>query len=153
MPFLYTLIWVLFSFILCGVAYFNFEAGFFTLVWNADASGLSFVIMALFTFAHIMVGKAIFTSDNNYCRVDERSLDVPYEISEVCMKLGLLGTVFGFILMTASFTTVDFSQVENIKQLFTLATNGMSTALFTTFFGLAANIVIRAQCFLAGRID
>jgi MotA/TolQ/ExbB proton channel family len=56
------------------------------------------------------------------------------------IKLGMLGTVIGFIVMSSSIAaspSFDFDQVQNLLKLMT---QGMAIALYTTLVGLVANL-------------
>lgn len=138
--------WLTCLLLFLGGLYFSFEAGFLSFVWSIDASKLSFIILFLFFFAYFRLG--YFLYQENYT---SENLDPGYEIADISMALGMLGTVIGFIIMTTSFTLVDFSNVENVKNLFALATEGMSTALYTTVFGLTSSIILRTFHYIAER--
>ena len=142
------LYWFLLLLVMVGIAYFSFEAGFFDYIWHIDSSKLCFVILTLFTIAYLKLGQLCFVYDYKGKRIELNDLDLGYEAADMSMALGMLGTVIGFIVMSSSFTSIDFSNIENIKDLFKLATSGMSTALYTTAFGLVSNIVLRAVYFL-----
>ena len=143
-------VWFLSLATLFGGGYFAFEAGFFHHVYEVDASKLCFVILALFLFGYCRLGYMLFNYDDNDITTDQ--LDTGFELADMSMATGMLGTVIGFIIMSTSFTTVDFSDIENIKDLFKLATDGMSTALYTTAFGLVSSIILRASHFITQRV-
>lgn len=134
-------LWFLLLAALLGVTYFGFEAGLLAHVWDVDVSKLSFVITVLFYSFYLRLGYLIYRDDETTVE----DLEPGYEAAEMSMALGMLGTVIGFIMMTGSFAGVDFSSIENVKQLFELATTGMSTALYTTAAGLVSSIVLRAS--------
>ena len=145
-------IWFLLLMTMVGVAYFSFEAGFFHHVWSVDVSKLCFVILAFFLFGYSRMGYLLYCTDTGKLKsLTKDHLDTGYEIADMCMAFGMLGTVIGFIIMSSSFTTVDFSDIENIKDLFKLATDGMSTALYTTAFGLVSSIILRGTHFIVDR--
>jgi len=144
--------WFVLLVFMLGGAYFSFEAGFFHYVWDADVSKICFIILTLFLFGYCRLGYLLHSHDpDNLKSITNKQLDTGYEIADMCMALGMLGTVIGFIVMSSSFTTVDFSDVENIKDLFKLATDGMSTALYTTAFGLVSSIILRGTHFIVDR--
>lgn len=82
----------------------------------------------------------------------EDTLKNPHNIGWFCtdimIKLGLLGTIIGFVLMLGSVVNVsdfDASAMQNIlKQM----SSGMGTALYTTFAGLVCSILTAAQFFM-----
>ena len=66
-------------------------------------------------------------------------------LNGLLLKLGLLGTVVGFIIMTVNVsasTSFDASQAQAILKAMT---RGMGVALYTTLIGLIGNIVLGWQ--------
>ena len=141
------MLWFLSFLGILGITYFSFEGGLLSYIWNVDISKLSFVILVLFFSFYIRLG---YLTYNEYT-VNLSDLEPGYEAAEMSMALGMLGTVIGFIAMTSSFAGVDFSNVENVKELFEIATTGMSTALYTTAVGLISSLVLRASHYLFQR--
>lgn len=66
-------------------------------------------------------------------------------IADLMIRLGLLGTVVGFILMLGSMSTVENVDIHTVQQLLTNMSDGMRTALYTTFAGLSAGILLSFQ--------
>jgi biopolymer transport protein ExbB/TolQ len=64
------------------------------------------------------------------------------------LKLGLLGTVIGFILMLSSIQSIDSFDVETLKGALTSMSGGMGVALFTTLFGLVGGILLKLQYYI-----
>lgn len=134
------------SFILLTVGYFLFEASIFSMMYQGDFTRISFIIVGLFIWQHYRLGINLWSYNKGY-PITNKELNIGFEMSDNVMTLGMIGTVLGFIHMTASFVRVDFSDIANIQELFVLATSGMSTALYTTLAGLVAHILIRASYF------
>lgn len=138
-------------------AYFSYEIGLLHALDAADKSKLSWLNIAIFTLFYLRLGykltKDYLKTRNELdpCVISQRELDPGYEAAEYCMGIGMLGTVIGFILMTSSMAGVDFSNIENVKQMFTVATSGMSTALLTTAVGIVASFALRFSHYVAGR--
>jgi hypothetical protein len=130
-------------------SYFSYELGYFEFLNNADKSKLSWLNLLVFVIAYLRLGWLLLTNSDR--KLTEKDLDPGFEAAEYCMAIGMLGTVIGFILMTTSMAGVDFSDTENIKQLFSLSTKGMSTALFTTAVGIVNSVFLRFSHYLAGR--
>jgi hypothetical protein len=138
------IVWLSGLLILIISAYFSYELGYFLFLAEADKSMLSWVNLAIFLVFYLRLGFCIKRYDT-----DKEALDAGYEAAEYCMAIGMLGTVIGFIIMTYGMAGVDFGNVENIKQLFAMATKGMSTALFTTAVGLVTSLLLRLSHYLA----
>ena len=64
------------------------------------------------------------------------------------LKLGLLGTIVGFILMLAPISNLDAYDVSTLKTALSSMSGGMAIALFTTLAGLVGGILLRTQYYL-----
>ena len=135
--------WLFFIGILFILLYYLYELNYLSYVWTADKTKLSFLILAIFLYGIFRPSKKIILNK----KIIEKDVIIGYELCDINMALGMVGTVIGFIIMLFSFTTIDFSNIENIKGLFKHATTGMSTALYTTLFGLTTSILLRLMYF------
>lgn len=61
------------------------------------------------------------------------------------IKLGLLGTVVGFILMLTSIGSLDSLDIDQVQQLMQRMTQGMMVALNTTLLGLIGSLILGMQ--------
>ena len=57
--------------------------------------------------------------------------------SDALMKLGLLGTIIGFILMLAPIAGLDAADRASVKSSMGLMSDGMAVAMYTTLTGLS----------------
>ena len=71
--------------------------------------------------------------------------------AQLLIKLGLLGTVIGFILMLSSITGTASFEPEHAHELFSEMTRGMRVALNTTLVGLLGTILLGFQYLLLDR--
>ena len=67
------------------------------------------------------------------------------------IKLGLLGTVIGFVLMLRSVSGLDSLDIADIKQLMQQMTQGMGIAMNTTLVGLVCSLLLGLQYLLLDR--
>jgi MotA/TolQ/ExbB proton channel family protein len=67
---------------------------------------------------------------------------------DTLMKLGLVGTIIGFIMMLAPIAGLDTGDRGSIKSSMTLMSDGMAVAMYTTLAGLAASILVSLQYYL-----
>ena len=67
------------------------------------------------------------------------------------LKLGLLGTVVGFILMINALTEVKTIEYADLKDLISNMALGMGIALTTTVVGLVSSILLGIQCLFLDR--
>ena len=67
------------------------------------------------------------------------------------IKLGLLGTVIGFVVMLSSITAVESLEISQIQLLMQTMTGGMRIALNTTIFGLVCSMLAGLQYLMLDR--
>lgn len=88
-------------------------------------------------------------------QVYEAKLKGPHEIGWFCtdimIKLGLLGTIIGFVLMLSSVANVEDFDVSTMQKVLRLMSTGMGTALYTTLAGLVFSMLTAAQYYLLDR--
>jgi len=65
--------------------------------------------------------------------------------SDTLMKLGLLGTIIGFIMMLAPIAGLDPENREAVRASMSSMSDGMAVAMYTTLAGLAASILVKIQ--------
>jgi hypothetical protein len=68
--------------------------------------------------------------------------------SDTLMKLGLLGTIIGFIMMLAPIAGLDPSDRATIRSSMNLMSDGMAVAMYTTLAGLVGSILVRIQYYM-----
>jgi hypothetical protein len=68
--------------------------------------------------------------------------------SDSLMKLGLLGTIIGFIIMLAPIAGLDAADHASVKSSMGLMSDGMAIAMYTTLTGLIGSVLLQAQYFL-----
>lgn len=67
------------------------------------------------------------------------------------IKLGLLGTVVGFIVMSLQIGRMPSFDLDQVQNLLKQMTQGMAIALYTTLAGLVANLWLGLQLMLLDR--
>lgn len=70
---------------------------------------------------------------------------VGWLVADLMVKLGLLGTVIGFIAMLGALTTMGSFDVAAVQGLLLDMSTGMRIALFTTLSGLSAGVLLGIQ--------
>src|ERR1700739_93767 len=68
--------------------------------------------------------------------------------SDTLMKLGLLGTIIGFIIMLAPIATLDAADKVAMKSSMGMVSAGMAVAMYTTLAGLVGSILVRIQYYM-----
>jgi hypothetical protein len=141
--------WWLFTMMVVAGTIVAMFAGVFELVWAADVTYLSFVIMTLAVGMTIRCGILTYNAAKAPDKITLENLSVLKESGElsasICARLGLVGTVIGFIIMLSSFATVDFTDVASTQTLIKSMSMGMGVALWTTLIGQICSIVVNIQ--------
>jgi hypothetical protein len=126
----------------------------YEIVWNADQTKISYGILALFGAVSVFCGREAWKlSKLKRDNLDaEPSLKTKYETgwfaSEICLTLGLIGTVSGFILMLyGAFSDLNISDPNSVQESLGKMSIGMSTALYTTLVGLICSVLLKLQFF------
>ena len=65
--------------------------------------------------------------------------------SDLVMKLGLFGTIVGFIMMLAPIANLNAEDQAAIKSSMSLMSEGMAVAMYTTLTGLVGSILIKIE--------
>ena len=68
--------------------------------------------------------------------------------ADTMIKLGLLGTIVGFILMLGPIAALKADDEASVRAAMAVMSEGMSVAMYTTLAGLVGSILLRAQYFL-----
>ena len=76
---------------------------------------------------------------------------VGWFITGLLIKLGLLGTVVGFVMMLGSMTELSSLDIAQVQTLMQQMTQGMKIALNTTIIGLVGSIFLGLQYLILDR--
>jgi hypothetical protein len=68
--------------------------------------------------------------------------------SDSLMKLGLLGTIIGFIIMLAPIAGIDATDRAIMKSSMGLMSDGMAIAMYSTLAGLVGSILLKIQYYM-----
>lgn len=130
-----------------GLFYAAYESFLTVQIWEADKSKLILVVLGIFVYSFWKLGHLLHNGN-----ITVKDIENGYEACDLSMAVGMLGTVVGFILMTRAFNGVEIVDVSSVKELISLAIQGMSTALYTTAAGLTSSIILRVCYFVTGRV-
>ena len=117
---------------------------------KSDVSHLTIVIMALYVVVSGMVGRLCYKADraggNTSKDIDKRGelsrrADIGWFAAEHFFSLGLLGTVFGLCVATA--TSLDVG--TEISDIVSGLKVGLNTAFYTTICGIIFSLSLQTQ--------
>jgi len=126
----------------CGIAsYFGVVKD----IYQKDYSYLCFVIFGLYVCFSFINGWIAYSLDSGK-QYNEKDLESSWFVSELCLSLGMIGTVVGFIGMLQGFSG-NTEGAKALQKLLSDMSYGMSTALYTTLAGLIFGNLLKVQCF------
>ena len=135
--------WLIFCLTLLGFGtlyYFNMHSQ----LYSADVTKLSFLIIIIFVFTSVWIGRKTYDLEAN--SVIDDKIDVGWFVAETCLALGMVGTVTGFLYMLGTaFENIDITDATTLQDALASMAKGMSTALYTTLTGLIASLIIKVQ--------
>ena len=147
--------WLFITVVLAAVAYMLIE-GVFVSIWQNDSTKLSFLLLGLFVVMSAWCGYKTWTlsrfideggDEPHLIDRIERLMEVGWFTSDLCLTIGMVGTVVGFIMMLSGFATVNIAEVQTVQSLIKALGVGMSTALYTTLAGLICGALLKIQYF------
>ena len=156
--------------------YVLYDLNFLNLILVSDKSKISMLILTIYLVAtmHWMYVARNLDSEmkgegkvSNFLKVSESKTStgrqsllkiledelsnrhaMGHMISDILLKLGLTGTVVGFILMLLPIGEMKDFDPEKIQPLLSSMSGGMAVALYTTLSGLVTSTVLKFQYFL-----
>ena len=72
-------------------------------------------------------------------------VDNGFFVADILLKLGIIGTVIGFIIMLSSLSTIDEMNLSKMNNLLISMSTGMKVALYTTLTGLIGSVLLSIQ--------
>lgn len=147
---------------MASILWLVFTGAFYAL-WTQDATKLSFVLLTIFSVMSGWCGYKTWTlskfldndqTEDYLVEKIEHLIEVGWFTSDLCLSIGMMGTVIGFIMMLSGFANVDVSNMTTVQDLIKGLGTGMSTALYTTLTGLICSALLKIQYFnLSQAID
>lgn len=152
--------WWLFVTIALVGGIFGYKWGIFHEIYNQDVTKISFLIFTILGFMSLWCGIKTFRlsrmpkkikSDSEYYYFSKKLedlADIGWFSSDLCLTLGMIGTVVGFIFMLGNgFANLDIGNVQSIQEALVQIGLGMSTALYTTLVGMISSVILKIQYF------
>jgi|TARA_R110000824_G_scaffold55629_8_gene153075 hypothetical protein len=147
--------WLIFVSTLIGLTLVTINGGL-SILWEQDATRLSFVLMAIFMGMSTWCGFKTWTlskfidsnkEDRHIVERIEGLMEVGWFTSDLCLSIGMMGTVIGFVMMLSGLAQVDVSDMNTVQGLIKNLGGGMSTALYSTLVGLICSSLLKVQYF------
>lgn len=156
--------------------YMSYDLGLLNLIFESDKSKISILILFIYTAAtlHWLFlawrldgeqkgdGKVsdFINVSNSKTELERQNLlsilgdelsnrhALGHMTSDILLKLGLTGTVVGFILMLLPIGDMKDFDPQKIQPLLSSMSGGMAVALYTTLSGLVTSTILKFQYFL-----
>ena len=145
--------WFMFTLVVVATIFASY-LGFIKLLWEKDASYLSLVTLIIFFITSIQCRKYIFNVEKiksidqeKYDHFSRKEENIWF-VSELCLNLGMLGTIIGFVMMLSGFEKLDVSNQQTIQGLLSELGKSMATALYTTLVGLMCGQLLKMEAFI-----
>lgn len=147
---------ILLGLIIFGI-FLVYDGGLLALLVRGDSSYISYVIMGIWgvgTLRWLYLLRWVerqHTHPTLSTDIDEaenilaQKLGHGWLAADVALKLGLMGTIIGFILMLRPISEINGFDAANLQIALTAMSGGMAVALYTTLSGLVCNILLRLQ--------
>ena len=140
--------WFLLNAVIVTAAFFAETKGAISLMVTSDVSYLTIVIITSYIIVSGYVGKLCYLSDKikqgrekEARRHLSKRAEVGWFAAEHFFSLGLLGTVFGLCVATATTLNVGTEISDIVAGLKT----GLNTAFYTTICGIVFSLPLQAQ--------
>jgi len=132
-------------------------------LWEHDSTKLSFLLLFIFIHMSIWCGYKTWRLSRFLDRDEtekylvekiEGLMEAGWFASDLCLSIGMVGTVIGFITMMSGFGDIDVTNMTTVQDMIKSLGSGMSTALYTTLVGLVCSALLKIQYFnLSQAID
>jgi hypothetical protein len=140
--------WFLVNAVFLTGVFFAETKGAISLMVRNDVSHLTIVIMVLYVAVSVTVGRLCFLSDKmkkgkeKEARVHlTKRAEVGWFAAEHFFTLGLLGTVFGLCVATAT----SLNEGSEITDIVSGLKTGLNTAFYTTICGIIFSLPLQVQ--------
>ena len=145
--------WLLFCLVLVGSVVLQSVNGF-SYIFGRDSTKITAITVLIYYVMSSWCGIKTWMLDRAtsagkltkpyYDRM-ERLEEVGWFSSEMCLNLGLLGTIGGFLMMLQGFHTLDTSNPNSVQNLLVQLGSSMGVALWTTCVGLVCSQLLKIQ--------
>ena len=149
--------WWIFNTLLIIASIYLYMLGFFDHLFQSDPTRISIIIISILTlfsaFCGIQIWKVCKNLSGRVLHGKQSILEKQYLllsrvgwfVSDLCLGLGLLGTIIGFIMALGSFDMIDVGDTSSIQAVIKRLGSSLGIALYTTLTGLIASILLKIQ--------
>ncbi len=140
--------WFLLNAVMITAIFLAEQKGAISAIIKNDLSRISILIMVLYVCVSVFVGKLCYLADRINKRKEKEAkalltkrADIGWFSAEHFFSLGLLGTILGLCIATATSLTDTVSTSEVVAGL----KHGLNTAFYTTICGIVFSLPLQIQ--------
>lgn len=134
--------WAFFCVNLLGYGIIYHYDGFSWMAAN-DFTKIGVALCVVYPIASLMIGRLVYRAYSTQTLPD---LDNYWFFSEICLGLGMIGTIVGLLVVFShGFHDLNFQDQNSVKDLIKNLGLGTSTALISTLVGLVASLLVKIQ--------
>jgi hypothetical protein len=131
--------WFVFNAGILALAFGQLQFNLLQSLYAADTTMLTFFILTVTLTTSVSIGF-------NRLNLQGQENNVYWFTSDAVLSVGMVGTLFGFLLVLGSaFTKIDTSSTESMTTAIGVLASGMSTALVTSLVGLISSLWLKLQ--------
>jgi len=143
--------WLFACLMLAASIVVGFHNGYHRL-YADDPTMMCFLILGIFALVSGYIGMLSWKFDRNIYDTEvlkklSVSLNTGWLSASLFTKLGMLGTIIGFVMSVASFKNLDTTNPAASQLVIQDISVGISVALYTTLVGLVCNMLMMLQNF------
>ena len=127
-------------------AYFAFVHHIPQTVFYADTTYMTSVIAAVFVAAVAYLGFASFRYSDHTPTIAGADSNLGHVAVYITTLLGIFGTVIGIAMQLKAMGALDMTNSQSVTTFMTAFVAGMSTAVYSTAYGVIASIGTYLQC-------
>lgn len=108
-----------------------------------DTSFITALIAGIYILANALCFALVYAENSNNLFLLHHLSRASWWLVSAFLALGMLGTVAGFYVMfDVLFANLDFSDIENTKQIVSQLTTGVSISLISTMAGIITSLLL-----------
>lgn len=136
--------WTSIVILVLSLGFIQYNIDILGFIYENDPTKITMLIASIFLLSSLRVGIESWKRQFSYGNQDE--LGMIWFISDAVMSIGMIGTLVGFIIvLTTTFTEIDTTSAQAMKEVISKLAQGMGIALLTTLTGLVTSVILKLQ--------
>jgi len=147
--------WTSIVVIILAISYAQYQLDILNFIYNNDPTRITAIIGIIFLLCTIRIGYVSWQKQFLYTQQDHfNKNEILWFCSDVVMSIGMVGTLIGFlIVLTTTFTDIDTTSAQAMKEVIGTLASGMGIALMTSLTGLISSIILKFQLVMTENLN